>query len=544
MMRFVVAKHGEHDQSTHGSWAEGASEESGQGRVRVTGNDIIMGESYGVGDLSDPGVAMAANLMANTSEDIRATYAEAVESDYEEGQRKLIKHATADRLAHRMLSDDRVSFKNLVMSSLIDSWGLADAGGAPDLMERMMPEAWQRTIASQFRGTGEPGSGVRYDPERPDHVRSVASLVAMKLSDALATGEWTLDEFRSRLDAAGGTLVMTPNPWTEQGLPKGLTGQTGRSSMVVRSKEMAERALRIHGDDAWLVYDDPERTRTAMAYKFADETMRAWAETSTGGESVALARAAEYELLLTVSRDQRSDAEDNPPRWATEDDDYPAFETPRKVMRALARAMYEETQERLRETFPDASGIRLYRGSSHGGLMGYGGPADTNDLSWAEQAPIATPFREHAQGDPDTLMSRLDVLPAEYNPLSSWSASEAVANSFTEEDGEFTAVTVVPFARVFATFASGVGASVEDEVVLVGGRIPIATLTERTEHVLPNLHADEYDIQVVPPAYQLIDKMLEEGYFDADGFIMVDGQPVPVYGQAVPKVEPVIVEAT
>jgi hypothetical protein len=129
------------------------------------------------------------------------------------------------------------------------------------------------------------------------------------------------------------------------------------------------------------------------------------------------------------------------------------YEAAKPVLRAFVRAQYEATQTFLRERFPDATHIRLYRGGDSPQRYRDGETAIEQEA--LARAAIAQPVDA-------TLMLR---------PLASFSmsVSRMGAGGFAAEQTMFGAD--VPIERIMSTAATGNGAAIEGEFVVLGGPI-------------------------------------------------------------------------
>ena len=235
-----------------------------------------------------------------------------------------------------------------------------------------------------------------------------------------------------------------------------------------------------------------------LGYQAVDRIMKDWAGTTQGPPAEAFARAAMEELGVDVSTPQSR---------------YVVYELPayykmegrlHDARKAIARAMYENTQAQLADLFPDSEYFVLYRGASHSDVVNRAD--ETGDKSTM------------IPGGGSTAMHAI-----EYKPLSSWTSRERMANRFAESDlGEVVAGAVVPRARIFSTAFSGNGAFLESEMVVIGGPLNVAvTIPEYEETTALN------------PSY--LRMRLASGAIGADDFIMIDGQPVPISKAVVAK---------
>lgn len=116
---------------------------------------------------------------------------------------------------------------------------------------------------------------------------------------------------------------------------------------------------------------------------------------------------------------------------------------PEDRMRKVAHAMYEKTQETMREAgYKPGDMVRLYRGVS----LEKGGPSDN--------------FRVG------------DIVPIIGNAAGSWTTGAFMAHGFAKPAKGWNGIVFsldVPVERVFSTFVSGLGSIMENELVILGG---------------------------------------------------------------------------
>ena len=242
-----------------------------------------------------------------------------------------------------------------------------------------------------------------------------------------------------------------------------------------------------------------EDANRIMGYVAVDTLQRSWAQSSTGYSSDAMAAAVAEELGMSMPVSQSPD-------WSGISVDPSPYHTPEgrvhEARKAIARAMYENTQEQLRTLFPDRDSFVLYRGAAHGDLVNQVNTSRITGTSESETDQFGN-------------WSQVAMYEREYKPLSSWTTDPKVAANFSWDETEFVAATVVPRERVFSTAFTGNGAFNESEFVVLGGRLPIAART------------DMDGVQDITPTY--LRARLANQSLDSDDFITINGQPVPVF---------------
>lgn len=246
--------------------------------------------------------------------------------------------------------------------------------------------------------------------------------------------------------------------------------------------------------------DDP-RIADAMRESLSRSLVSAWAQTSNKtAVATAVQRAALEEFGLeqaarTTFMPQNLPLPERSARLEEWQEERKAAEP---MLRAFLRAQYVATQKMLRERFPGATHLRLYRGGDSPERYRDGEEAIKREA--IERVGRAQPVEA-------TLMLR---------PLASFSmsVSRMGAGAFSGEETMFAAD--VPIERIMSTAATGIGAAIEGEFVVLGG--PIAGVA--AEKVLT------WDDR----------SALEAARFNVDPteFITIDGMPVPI-GKSVVK---------
>jgi len=175
--------------------------------------------------------------------------------------------------------------------------------------------------------------------------------------------------------------------------------------------------------------------RSGLPYEEVNARIKEWAVTSndTSVESLIMQEAARREFGSSLSPWQKNQWKESGAGGMVSADEM-------RMHRRFLRAMYDETQERLRSLGVPADGfVTLYRGVRIPG-------------EW---------YRD-------------DVAAYEGNAIESWSTSIQVAVSFAGNQQVLDAA--IPANRIISTATTGFGCLVENEVVVLGGLGPLEVI--------------------------------------------------------------------
>jgi hypothetical protein len=185
----------------------------------------------------------------------------------------------------------------------------------------------------------------------------------------------------------------------------------------------------------------PADLAAATAYFAVAEAQFAWADSAVEGASSALQESAKDAFGIPEGMVGGGEFEGEPANALSD---------------ALVQATYDRTQDELRSA--GISEVTLFRG------MAWGQEWNTAEAPDWYQSTIET--GEITPGGEAT--AAVDVT---LNPLSSWSASEEVADHFASKAGEASSAKLeatVPASRVFSTPFTGPGCLSEMEYIVLG----------------------------------------------------------------------------
>jgi len=263
---------------------------------------------------------------------------------------------------------------------------------------------------------------------------------------------------------------------------------------------------------------------TVLGYHAANNAMRNWARTAQGADADAFAAAVKEELGVVA------DARQSASLLSEGFSSNPYFEPAgpaHEARKALARAMYDNTQEQLKTLFPNEDSFVVYRGANHGGFLN----SNRTAIAGTETTQTIKPFDwnpDFPWRESDGQSVSVAMYENNYKPLSSWSLNRNIAADFALQTSDFVAATVVPRERVFSTAFTGNGAFGESEFVILGGKLNIA-IENRINERFPVGTASGNFVQDITNFDAYLRARFANDALSADSFITIDGQPVPVF---------------
>lgn len=176
-----------------------------------------------------------------------------------------------------------------------------------------------------------------------------------------------------------------------------------------------------------------------------------WASSSNGQNPLACAIQLSAERTVGI-KNARKVAADN-------EDAHDILAKHGKVLDAVNRAIYENTQEKLEAAGVD--GLVLYRG------MKWNTSEKVPDVFFAiqEKGKIHTGISDPSRGH-GGIIKYDDISDLQLNPISSFATTPAVAVTFASSNYGAVAGTYVPRKEIFSTALTGVGCLSESEAVV------------------------------------------------------------------------------